>query len=198
MDFEALGNLGWREALIAIIALLVLYLVLAFLRIRRLKNEPVVDDLPASLAAHPALAAYSSEQTPELPDPPGLTDSPTDSPNLPEALAAPSEISFPWNEPPPEMPGQQLIEVLERELAQLRKEVDVLRAEMLLLREAQRRELVHSQVAQNASPLYNDAMQMAMQGLDAASIAQHCGISRAEAELVVALVRNRDSKIFSQ
>jgi hypothetical protein len=31
-----------------------------------------------------------------------------------------------------------------------------------------------------------------MQGIDAAIIAQHCGISRAEAELVVALVRNRD------
>jgi hypothetical protein len=192
MDFEALGNLSWREALIAIIALLVLYLVLAYLRIRRLKHEPVVDDVPVPLAAHPALATYASEQAPELPAPPSTSNSPTDSPNLPEALAAPSEIAFPWNEPPPEIPGQQLIEALERELAQLRKEVGVLRAEMLLLREAQRRDLAHSQVAQNASPLYNDAMQMAMQGIDAASIAQHCGISRAEAELVVALVRNRD------
>jgi hypothetical protein len=63
---------------------------------------------------------------------------------------------------------------------------------MQLLREDQRRELAHSQLAHNASPLYNDAMQMATQGLDAASISQHCGISRAEAELVVALVRNRE------
>ncbi|MBL0168017.1 MAG: DUF2802 domain-containing protein [Propionivibrio sp.] len=192
MDFEALGNLNWREALIAIIALLVLYLVLAFLRIRRLKHEPEVDDVAVPLAAHPALAAYVAEKAPLIPDPPSPSNSPTDSPTLPEALAAPSEISFPWNEPPPEVPGQQLIEALERELAQLRKEVGGLRAEMQLLREAQRRELAHSQVAQNASPLYNDAMQMAMQGIDAASIAQHCGISRAEAELVVALVRNRD------
>jgi len=192
MDLEALGNLSWREALIAIIALLVLYLVLAFLRIRRLKHEPVGDDVPVPLAANPALAAYSSEQAPELPDPPSPGNSPTDSPRPPEALAAPSETSFPWNEPPPEIPGRQLIEALEREIAQLRKEVGGLRSEMLLLREAQRRELAHSQAAQNASPLYNDAMQMAMQGIDAASIAQHCGISRAEAELVVALVRNRD------
>ena len=109
-----------------------------------------------------------------------------------EALAAPSEVAFPWNEPPPEIPGQQMIEALDRELAQLRKAVGGLRAEMQLLREAQRRELAHSQVAQNASPLYNDAMQMAMQGIDAASMAQHCCISLAEAELVVALVRNRD------
>ncbi|MBL8416377.1 MAG: DUF2802 domain-containing protein [Propionivibrio sp.] len=192
MDFEALGNLSWREALIAIIALLVLYLVLAFLRIRRLKREPAIEELPVPLAAHPALAAYAAEQAPEMPEPPSSSTSPADSPTLTEALAVPSEIPFPWNEPPPEIPGQQLIEALERDLAQLRKEVDVLRAEMLLLREAQRRDLAHSQVAQNASPLYNDAMQMAMQGLDAASIAQHCGIARAEAELVVALVRNRE------
>lgn len=192
MDLEALGNLNWREALIAIIALLVLYLVLAFLRIRRLKHEPVVDDVPVPLVAHPALAAYAAGQAPVIPDPPSPGNSPIDSPTLPEALAAPSETSFPWNEPPPEIPGQQMIEALERELGQLRKEVGGLRAEMQLLREAHRRELAHSQVAQNASPLYNDAMQMAMQGIDAASIAQHCGISRAEAELVVALVRNRD------
>ena len=191
MDFEALGNMGWREALIAIIALLVLYLVLAFLRIRRLKRESV-DEVPDQLSTNPALAAYASEQTLQVSDPPSPSNSPTDSPRHSEALAAPSEVAFPWNEPPPEIPGQQMIEALDRELAQLRKEVGGLRAEMQLLREAQRRELAHSQVAQNASPLYNDAMQMAMQGIDAASIAQHCGISRAEAELVVALVRNRD------
>ncbi len=192
MDFEALGNLSWREALIAIIVLLVLYLVLAFIRIRRLKHEPAIDEVSASLSTHPALAAYASEQAPDFPASSISTDSPTNSSKLPEALAVPSEISFPWNEPPPEIPDRQLIEALERELAQLRKEVGVLRSEMLLLREAQRRELARSEVAQNASPLYNDAMQMAMQGIDAASIAQHCGISRAEAELVAALVRNRD------
>jgi hypothetical protein len=45
--------------------------------------------------------------------------------------------------------------------------------------------------AQGASPLYNDAMQMAIQGHDATTIAHHCGIARAEADLVVALARNR-------
>ena len=58
MDLEALGNLNWREALIAIIALLVLYLVLAFLRIRRLKHEPLVDDVPVPLAAHPVVGYF--------------------------------------------------------------------------------------------------------------------------------------------
>ena len=43
------------------------------------------------------------------------------------------------------------------------------------------------------APQYSDAMQMALQHHDAATISQQCGISRAEAELVVALVRNRDN-----
>ena len=49
------------------------------------------------------------------------------------------------------------------------------------------------EVTSNVSPIYNDAMQFALQGHDAATISQNYGISRAEAELVVALVRNRES-----
>jgi hypothetical protein len=179
MDFEVLANLSWREVLIAMVALLALYLVLAFLRIRRLKREKNVISTPDSVAAQSALAAYSAVQEPEL----------SATPELP----APSpEFAFPWNEPPAGIPGQQRIEAFERELEQLRKEVGGLRAEVLLLREEQRRERSQSEVTQNVSPHYSDAMQMAMQGNDAATISQHCGISRAEAELVVALVRNRD------
>ena len=87
-----------------------------------------------------------------------------------------------------------MIESLNRELAQLRKEVGGLRAEVLLLREEQRREREPPPPVQVISPLYSDAMQMALQGHDAATIAQHCGIARAEAELVVALVRNRNTQ----
>ena len=50
-----------------------------------------------------------------------------------------------------------------------------------------------SPLAQMIAPQYSDAMQMALQHHDAATISQQCGISRAEAELVVALVRNRDN-----
>ena len=53
-------------------------------------------------------------------------------------------------------------------------------------------DLSHTRVTQNVSPIYSDAMQMALQGHDATTISQHCGIARAEAELVVALVRNRN------
>ena len=179
MDLELLANLSWREALIALIALLTLYLVLAFLRIRRLRREKSVISTPDSVAAQSALAAYNAVQEPALPA-------------ASELPAASPEFAFPWNEPPAESPGPQMIEAFARELEQLRKEVGGLRAEVLLLREEQRRERSQSEVTQNVSPHYSDAMQMAMQGSDAATISQHCGISRAEAELVVALVRNRD------
>lgn len=183
MDYQVLANLSWREALIAIVALLVLYVVVAFWRIRRLKREKAaVKPPPDSLVAQSAVAAYAAVQDPG-------SAAASDSPAL---QTEPSEIAFPWNEPPPEIPGQQLIEALEREIAQLRKEVGGLRAEVLVLREQQQRELAQSKVTQNVSPLYSDAMQMAMQGNDAATISLNCGIARAEAELVVALVRNRD------
>jgi hypothetical protein len=184
MDFEALASLSWREALIAIIALLALYVVVAFLRIRRLKHENIAISVHDPLAAQSAVAAYAAVQEPEL----------HDSFNSLGQPATQADSAFPWNEAPPGAPGQQMIETLERELTQLRKEVGGLRAEVLILREEQRRELAQSRVTQNVSPLYSDAMQMAIQGHDAASISQHCGIARAEAELVVALVRNQDAR----
>ena len=39
MDFEVLANLNWRWVLIALVVLLALYVVVAFLRIRRLKQR---------------------------------------------------------------------------------------------------------------------------------------------------------------
>ena len=185
MDFDALAGLSWREGLIAIIALLAVYVAVAFLRIRRLKRNAVAP-LADRFAAQSASAAYAAMQEPALSE--AAAESALAAPAVPAAAA------FAWNEPPPGAAGQQMFEALERELTQLRKEVGGLRAEVLLLREEQRRELAQSRVPQNVSPLYSDAMQMALRGHDAASIAQHCGIARAEAELVVALVRNQDTR----
>ena len=184
MDFEALAGLGWREGLIAIIALLAVYVVVAFLRIRRLKHDAPVAD---RFAAQSAAAAYAAMQEPALSEA-------SSAEAAPEAAAAPAPPAFAWNEPPPAGAGQPAFESLDREILQLRKEVGSLRAEVLLLREEQRRELAQSHAPQNVSPLYSDAMQMAIRGQDAATIAQHCGIARAEAELVVALVRNQDTR----
>ena len=181
MEFESLANLGWREALIAIVAVLVLYVLVVFWRMSRLKRLTLPASTPESFVAQSAVAAYEAVQEPALPEPP-------------ETPVTLSEIPFPWNEPPPEIPGQRMIERLEREVTQLRKEVAGLRAEVLVLREERQQEQVKPNVAQAISPFYSEAMQMAVQGADALTISQNCGISRAEAELVLALVRNQDSQ----
>jgi hypothetical protein len=64
MDFELLGSLGWREGLIAIIVLLLLYIVVLFLRMRRLQHARRC--LPP-LAAQSAVAAYTAIQEPVAP-----------------------------------------------------------------------------------------------------------------------------------
>jgi hypothetical protein len=179
--------LTWREVLIAIIAMLVLYVLVAFLRMRRLKRIRYKESAQKLSNAKSALLAYAAGQAPEsqIQVPPELP------PELPPEAPSRVEPEFAWNEPPPEIPGQQMIDSLERNVATLRGEVGTLRAELSLLREAFERELSQARVSQNVSPIYSDAMQMAMQGHDATTISQHCGIARAEAELVVALIRNR-------
>jgi hypothetical protein len=84
-----------------------------------------------------------------------------------------------------------------RELQDTREEVETLRGSFALLRdelEILRGSLQNAQVAQNSSPLYKEAMQMAVLGHDALTISERCGISRAEADLVVSLMKGKDGK----
>ena len=175
-------NMGWREGLVAIIVLLLLYVVLSVFRLRRLKLQKTRESLAVvTPMAKSAMAAYAAVQEPVLR-------------SEPEPLAAPSEAAFPWNEPPEEVPARERIAMLERDMEACRKEIRSMRSELVALREEQQREVARVEAAPQVSPLYNDAMQIALQGHDAASISQLCGISRAEAELVVALVRNRNER----
>jgi hypothetical protein len=190
MDFEELLTiLSWREALIAVVVLLAIYLLVVFLRYSRLKRERQRQVVADSPVVSSAIAAYAAVQDSE-------SSVSAAAPDLSKPVETPpaAGFDFPWNEPPPSESGSQGVAVLESDVAQLRKEVGGLRAEILLLREELRREPTKPPVTQNVSPLYSDAMQMAMQGNDAANISQYCGISRAEAELVVALVRNSDNE----
>ena len=205
MDFDFPINLSLRDALVVLVALLALYVIVAFWRIHRLKQRKAAALSPLPTASQAAVAAYVAVQEPALTAQPDVVE-PDPARREPEPLAAPSDAAFQWNEPPGETPLHRLIASLENEVAQLRKEVGGLRAEVLVLREEQRRlvdvaeaavadiapeEVV--EVTSNVSPIYNDAMQFALQGHDAATISQNYGISRAEAELVVALVRNRET-----
>ena len=169
MNFDVLTNLNWRDVLIVIVALLAVYVLVVFLRMRHLKHEKEV----VSAAAQSAVAAYAAVREPEP---------------VPERRPEPA---FAWNEPPPAIPGQQMIDRLEREVMHLRAEVGRLRAELSDARDEFRRELTQDRSVQNVAPVYSEAMQMAMQGHDAQTISEHCGVARAEAELVVALVRSR-------
>lgn len=73
----------------------------------------------------------------------------------------------------------------ELELRQLREEVGQLREEVGSLRA----DLVDLKAARHVSPQYADAMALAQRGLTAQDLADRCGISLGEAELVWALSR---------
>src|SRR5690348_14576117 len=74
---------------------------------------------------------------------------------------------------------QRAIDGLTREVGELRKQVARLQGDLDKLRSAP---------AGSVSP-YNLAIQMARQGANASDVASGCGISRGEAELIVALYR---------
>lgn len=76
-------------------------------------------------------------------------------------------------------PEQRLITGLSLEIGELRKQLSQLQAEMDKLK---------STSTKPVSP-YNQAIQMAREGRGAAEVASGCGISRGEAELIVALYR---------
>ncbi|MBI2306968.1 MAG: DUF2802 domain-containing protein [Rhodocyclales bacterium] len=168
MNFDDLA-LGWREALLGVIALLVVYVAVVFHRLRRLRRTVAAAIPPVPADAAPATEPPAAEYV---------------------------EPDFPWNEPP-DTPGEDArLAAIDGELSSLRNEVSALRGELAALREDVRLEIarVHERVqaAQHVAPIYGDAMQMALAGHDAASIAERCGVARAEAELVVALIRNQE------
>lgn len=74
---------------------------------------------------------------------------------------------------------------LDVEVQRLRREVEQLRAETTHLAG----EIRYLKTARNVSPLYSEAMTLAQQDVSVAGIADQCGISIGEAELVAALAR---------
>lgn len=177
MNFEELA-IGWREALLALVVLLVLYIAIVVIRLRRLRK-----------AATSALDAGNDAVAPA--DPIATAE-----PSLPGESAR--ERDFPWNEPP-ELPpvaesalADRLL-VAENDLMLVREELAAMRGELAAMREENTRALERLQAAQNVAPIYGDAMQMAAAGYDASAIAERCGVARAEAELVVALIRNKNA-----
>ena len=166
---------GLREGLIGLIALVALYMAFMLWRMRRLRRGKAEQARAASLSESSATPQAEAE----LPVMPALPET--------------DEISVPTEEwsAPKEAPGMAMPGGLEQEVLLLREEVDILRGELAALREDMLQELAHLRATQTVSPIYGDAMQMAAAGYEPAMIAERCGIARAEAELVVALSKNR-------
>ena len=188
MDFDFLSGFGWRECLMALIALLVIYMAVAYGRMRHLKRAEHVDSpVQPGFSPSSALAAYQAEQAPARE---------AAKASAPEAKPG---FQFPWEDAAGDHPFVKQIEALESEVEQLRREVGGLRAEVLVLRETSQRVLAMPKeepkptVTQAIAPQYSEALQLALKDVDAAEISHQCGITRAEAELVAALVKNRDN-----
>lgn len=85
-----------------------------------------------------------------------------------------------WKKDPAEF-GQQVVKSgIEAELTELRGEIATLKEEVSLLK-----------AARNVSPQYGEAVAMAQKGMAPQQIAERCGISVAEAEMVCALSRKQ-------
>lgn len=75
-----------------------------------------------------------------------------------------------------------------------RERLEQMGAELAALREradALARDLDEIRRGPKSSGQYREAVEMAERGLDPAAVADNCGISRAEADLIVALYRSR-------
>ena len=103
----------------------------------------------------------------------------------------PPALANAWEAAAASVSEENVRQTLAQEVAQLRDEVDAIRGELAALREDMQHELAHLRAAQSMSPIYGDAMQLAVAGYDPALIAERCGIARAEAELVVALAKSQ-------
>lgn len=171
MRFElAEMSWGWREGLLGLIALLALYMLFELVRIRRLRQRRAKKSYPPPI------------------EPSGLGENATASHS-----GASTDETLAWAEPPTGLVQEALMRGMENELAQMRDELDTLRGEFSALREELRHEVSQLRASQTVSPLYSDAMQMAINGYGVEGIAERCGISRAEAELVVSLVKNQET-----
>jgi len=166
-------SFGWREGLLGLIALLAVYMVFVLLRMRRLGRQKAAQPyVPAPLepSVGPAAIAEAAE-----------ADIPADqlTYTIERKAVAEPQAAAPVAE-------------LEEQLAQMREELDALRGEVAALREDWHQETAQLRASQSVSPLYSEAMQMAMAGHGAEVIAERCGISRAEADLVIALSKQQE------
>lgn len=170
-------NVGVREAILALVAVLSLYLVVVLFRLARHRRDT---------------------QPPAAPEPSETAD---------DAVGRSSAVA---SEPGPEeaavsrdLLNELEIQQLRQDVTRLRTDCDFLRRELAVMRhdvdqlgEQARSEQQAAQAARErtqytrpVSPQHSEAMLLAGRGMSAVQVAEHCGISVAEAELVCALAK---------
>lgn len=196
-----------REALWSLALVLAAYAAFEFLRALRLPREvPAKAALvPASVAGAQAAAAAAVDED----DDDFLAYAP-----LPSATVTPS---VPGSAPPQSMPDGRGADAasaadaeaarrfeLELENSRLRQALQAQR-DLVALQQSEIDRLVEDVSALRdeldaqasgvaSSPEYSEAMVLAGQGLNAEMIAERCGITLAEAELVLAIGRNEEGR----
>ena len=174
-------ELDVRDGIWALVAILAIYLAFTLFRLSRPRATARAD--ADAVAAHTVLAAAQ-------PVPAAVEEAPAE----PEPESAPEDESVSRA-----LLNELEIQQLRRDVSQLQTESDFLRRELAAnrrdldaLRDAQqavREQAPPVQYVRPVSPQHSEAMLLAGRGFDAAKIAEHCGISVAEAELVCALAR---------
>lgn len=156
-------NFSGRDGIILAVILIAVYLLVSLLRLTQLKRKRTGATRRSKAATGASAEAGAAEQ-----DAAPAPDAAAEAPPLARPYAAPS------------FEDQLFRTNVEAELQQLREEVAELRTALAQLKASRR-----------VSPQYNEAMLLAQRGVGAQSIADQCAISIGEAELVLALSRNR-------
>jgi hypothetical protein len=197
-------NFGWREAVVLCIVLATIYFVVMVLRFLQLPRPdvyrlgaraPEMRTPPPEFDAPPGSALAGVWTSPPEPRLDAFLDPLMDPRPEPRRESRPDytlDLHLEASESAAadgDFAAQLTQKKLEAEVRQLRDHLAESREEIQRMRE----EMGRLSAAQKVSPLYNEAMALAVRGVDAAGVAGRCGISIAEAELVVALSKRPDA-----
>lgn len=176
-----LTEFAWRDGVLLVAVAVGVYIAITLLRLAQIgkrRERSLVFHAGTEFAANDAGAASPESATKQE----TVTELPFDFPLLPPSGRIPVEDAAPPPDfavaPAPTFAEKLSATRLEQEVRELRTQLDALREE-----------LAEVQASRRVSPQYADAMALAQRGFDAQGIAEHCAISRGEAELVMALAQ---------
>lgn len=186
--------MGLREIILAAIALLALYVGYQLYRASRTQraSASMPDELPPDVATEVS-TEVPTEAAIQAQGPAAIVVSGSDDDDEPGLLynrPAPAGADVAPDAFQHELEVRQLRRELEQQgsaLAELRRELDEVREQLRTNRE----QVDADPGTRGASPEYNEALVFARRGLDAETIAERCGITVAEAELVQSLARSQ-------